>query len=199
MTSNTDYETHDDRGRQSDLAVMEVSEYKQKRRLERILDAHDDVEDTYDAAMYGAYVANDVQPEAVPVLLLRSVQQFIRELLHPLKEHAREADGRDRYWFGDPEKPLGGIHFEHRDDVVFVGLRDVLNADYTYETQWTEQVKPRNMPVTTETHREVHAVPEAVSWKAYERLKEFAAQERGLDLAYDESDEMNGDSMAPDY
>jgi len=196
--SESEYTTHGDRGRQSDLAVMDVQEYKQKRRLERILDAHDDVEDTYDAAMYGAYVTKDVQPDAVPILLLRSVQQFIRELLQPLKEHAREANGRDRYWFGDPEKPLGGIHFEYRDDVVFIGLRDVLHADYTYEATWTERVKPRNMPVTTETHHEVRTVPESVSWAAYELLKEFAAQERGLDLAYD-TDEMEGDSIAPDY
>jgi len=67
-----------DREPQSDLAVMEANEYKQKRRLERLLDAVDDVQDTADEA-WNAYVAGEISQEARNITIQRTVQNAIRE------------------------------------------------------------------------------------------------------------------------
>ncbi|MDR9431867.1 MAG: hypothetical protein RI568_14370, partial [Natronomonas sp.] len=86
--------------RQSDLAVMDANEYKQKRRLERILDGLDGVQDTADEA-WSAYVAGEISREAYHIAIHRAVRKAIVECYKLLIDHAREiadADERDHYW-----------------------------------------------------------------------------------------------------
>lgn len=194
--SNVEVIDRDD-SRASDLALMDFDELKQKRRLSRILDAHDNVEDTANFALE-CYTGADpnlprIDQNGMNTLLLRAVQQFIGECYNALLDHAAEVventdegkEPQDRYWFGYKEAPVGVLQFEDFDRaVVFQGLRDVLHAERIYRETKTVKRTPRNRPQKTEEKEEIHTVPEQVSWAAYFRLKEFLKQERELDLSF---------------
>lgn len=180
-----------------DIAVLDKNEYKQQRRLDRILDAHDAVAETNDDALWGL-VSAELNQDGRNIVIQNTVKEFLRELLTPLREHAREVEGRDRYWFGRPDSPLGRVRFPKGDDVVFVGLRDYLYSAKFYTRSWEEQVTKRNKVPRVETREEQKTVPERASWNAFYLAKDFAAQERGLDLSV-ESDGLEEDDVAPDY
>lgn len=173
--------------RRSDLAVMDVEEYKQKRRIKRILDAHDKVEEFDDEGMY-RYMNQEIQKDGWRMLLLRAVQEYIRECFNLVRQYHVESDGdTDHYWTGDRNDPLGKIERQHASDVVFYGLRDVLHADLYYEDSWTEELRTRHGPNQTEEHRQQYAVPREVSWNAFLRLNEFLEEEMDMDLSFEKT------------
>lgn len=177
-------ESSHDRDRQSDLAVLEANEYKQKRRLERILDAHDNVEDAA-AEARALFFEGEINRHAVDITVQEAVKRAIRENYNLLSDHAGQTDGRDAYFAGDPEQPIGHIERPHSDAIPVVGLSDFLQTDWFYTDEWETTERPRNRPPRTVSHREEVTVPRAVSWKAYQRLKRFLSQEHDLELQFE--------------
>lgn len=176
-----------DKDRQSDLAVMEANEYKQKRRLQRILDAHDAVEDRGNEA-YRAYAEGTITHDAKNIIVLRSVQQYIREVYNLLREYDRELEEgeENEYW---KQPVLGRIEMEHGDDVVFRGLSDVLFADQVYREEWEEEVEARHGKDQTETHTAQYTVPEEVSLRAFLLVNQFLDAEKSLEIQFEELDD----------
>ncbi|WP_058993601.1 hypothetical protein [Haloarcula sp. CBA1127] len=180
-----------DTGRQSDLALMDSEEYKNKRRLERLLDAHDRVEE-WDNESMSEYALGGIKMEAREVLLFRAVKQFIREAYNSLRNHHESVQEQDEpvkpdgYWVTD--EPLGVIEFEHRADVHFYGLRDFVTANRMYSETWEEEVQRRNMPATMEEQSITKTVPVDITMEAYLLLKQFLDEERGLDLSFSETE-----------
>lgn len=175
---------HDHR-RGPDLSAVSADEYKQKRRLQRILDAQDLVEDVGNASL-DMFVNGEIQQEARNILLLQAVKQYIRECYNLLVDYARDLDReRDLYWYGTPDRPLGRIEFDHRDDVVFLGLRDLLDADWFYSETWTTTEQPRNRPEREEDHEQHYVIPRSVIYEGYLRLKRFTHEECDLDIAFE--------------
>lgn len=177
--------------RHSDLALMDSEEYKNKRRLEKLLDAHDLVEEVDNTSMVKlAY--DEIDHYARRLLLFRAVKQFIREAFNSLRDHFEsvQVEGEDPkpdgYWL--MEEPLGAIRLESRDDVKIMGLGDFLTAERTYTDHWTETVKPRNLPEREEHHERMQAMPEDISMRAFMKMKEFLDEERGLDLSFSETE-----------
>ncbi len=190
--SQTNGESHD-RERHSDLAVLEANEYKQKRRLERILDALDGVQDTADEA-WNAYVEGEISREARDITIQRTVKKAIRECYKLLLDHHRQradADERDRYWAGDANNPLGTVHLVGEPVAQIDGLRDFLHAPTFFEKTVTETVERRNLPDETETFTVETTMPEAVSYRAYLRLKEFLDDVHDLEVTFEEMDDDN--------
>lgn len=173
--------------RTSDLAVMGANEYKQKRRLERILDAHDRVEDTADDA-WQAYVAGDIGSEAKDISIQKAVKKAIREAYNLLIEHASEAQGDDQYWIGDPGNPIGIIDQGHEPTPI-IGLRDFLHTEELYEERWMEDAPQRHGPDEVVEQSTAYTVPEDLSWKAYLRLKQFLSTEHDLEIRFEELDD----------
>lgn len=171
---------HDD-GRHTDLAVMDAHEYKQKRRLRRILDAHDKVEEVSDEA-YGAFVEGVISADGKNIRILRAVQEYIRECFTLLEEHRETLEGEPcPFWHGSEDRgPLGRIEQRHADDIVFWGLRDVLAAQPLYTEEWEEWEQRRHGPDEFTTRSETHSVPEKVSVAAFLRLNTFLTEERDL-------------------
>jgi len=183
----------------SDLAVMEVNEYKQKRRLESILDALDKVEERADEA-WDLYVMGEIDHNARNVMILRAVQSAIdkcRDFLIDYAEDNAERTGsvrddgarfRDQYWYGDAENPLGGFQWAHQDGgKAFYGLWNIANADFQYHEQWTETVEMRHRQDQTETRTETYTVPEKTCRRAFRRLNRFLNEEKGLDVAFEDT------------
>jgi len=186
-----------DREAQSDLAVMEANEYKQKRRLERLLDAVDGVQDTADEA-WNAYVAGEISQEARNITIQRTVQNAIRESYKLLLDHSREAaageeGGRDRYWRGDPQDPLGRVELLGAEVAVIVGLEDFLEAPTFFERTVTRAVSKRNMPDETVTQTVEATMPEEISYRAFLRLKEFLDDVHDMEISFEELDDKLAD------
>lgn len=168
-----------DHDRQSDLAVMDAQEYKQKRRLERILDAHDKVEEKIDEAEE-LFATGEVGVKGRNVMLLQAVQQFIREVYNLL-----DPDDHADYWAGTA---LGTLQMEtgrHE----FHGLRDILYADTFYSETITQKVATPCGPDRTEEYSESYAVPKHVSENAYLLTKEFLSEEHDLEIQFEELDD----------
>lgn len=203
---------HRDADRQSDLAVMDANEYKQKRRLERILDAMDAIPDQADKAKE-QYVAGEIDLHARRVMVQDAVKDAIWEAWNLLVDHEKNcqrdaadrmrADGGDldsaddkdgpwphsEYFIGHPDqKPIGVIPQEQDDDKVVWGLKEFFEMDEFWTESWEETVKPRNgrpRPVEQEL---THSVPRKVSWAAALRLKEFLNAEHGMEIQFEEMD-----------
>lgn len=172
--------------RQSDLAVMGADEYKQKRRLQRILDAHDSVEEKADEA-YDLYVSGQISQEGKDIVLLRATQKFIRECFNLLLEFDSELEDEvNEYWAG---RVLGEIEMQQQENVSFNGLRDLLYADEIYSETWEEPVSTRHGQDQTQTFSAEHTVPEDVTWKGYLVMKEFLAAEKDLEIKFEELDD----------
>lgn len=172
--SNTDH-------RQSDLAVMDAQEYKQKRRLRRILDAHDHVEEVVNQS-YGQFAEGIISMDGKNIRILQAVQEYIRECYNLLMEHSRELeDGQNVYWVGsEADGPLGRIKMDHDRDIIFWGLHDVLHAEPLYTEEWTEYTDHRHGTSEFEEYSQTHSVPERVSIDAFLVLNEFLSEERDL-------------------
>lgn len=195
---STDTGTGDDADRQSDLAVMDANEYKQKRRLQRILDAQDHVE-TVASRAYERYTAGEITEEAKNIVLLRAVKQFIRECYNLLLEYDRELeDGAwNRYLDGPPVNddrerlgdPLGAIERRGGATIYFWGLADVLTAETFYEDRWVETVESRHGPDEQEEFSETYTVPEDVIWNGYLLLRRFVSEEKDMEIRFEDMDD----------
>lgn len=172
--------------RRSDLAVMDANEYKQKRRLRRILDAHDKVEDMGERA-YGQYAEGVISHDGKNIRVLRAVQQYIREVYNLLMEYDKslEEDEVNQYWVGHY---LGELEREHSENIFFRGLKSVLYADEVYTEEWTESVEARHGPNQTVSKSATYTVPENVSVNAYLLVNQFLSQEKGLEIQFEEMD-----------
>lgn len=175
--------------RQSDLAVMDQEEYKNKRRLERLLDAHDRVEE-WDNQSMKAFVNKNIQPTGRDILILRAVKQFIRESYNLLRHHHQKhqtqnaSEQPDGYWV--TEKPICKIEREHDHDIEFYGLRDILDAEMIYTETWEEMKEARHGPNQYTTCHQSTSVPQKASMKAFTLVKKFLDEERDLDLSFKE-------------
>jgi hypothetical protein len=176
----------EDRNRQSDLAVMDAQEYKQKRRLRRILDAHDRVEDRASEA-FELYSLGEINRHGKNTVLLQAVKQYIREVFQLLRLYEQDADtGEKSYLYrNEGQNILGRIEMEHDPDVVFEGLADVLLADPTYVETWEEEFEQRHGASRTETYQREYSVPETISWKAYLEVNEFLTEQHSLELQFE--------------
>lgn len=189
---------NDGSGRQSDLAVMHAHEYKQKRRLQRLLDAQDHVEEIANRA-YQQYTAGEIHEDAKNIVLLRAVQQYIRECYNLLLEYDDGlGPGEWNEYLDGPEvtetgqrlgDPLGRIEMRGGDDVVFWGLDGLLNADRFYVDEWTTPAESRHGPDGVEHHEARHTVPESVAWNGYVLLRRFLAAEKDMEVQFEEMDE----------
>jgi len=129
------------RGRESDLAVMEANEFKQKRRLRSILDSREKVEEKADKAEE-LWIQGEISGVARQLIVLRAVREYIRETWQLLIEHADEAHDPDEPCEFLQRRVLGTIEFEHEeDDVVIRGLYDLLHCQETYTESWRELYK----------------------------------------------------------
>lgn len=179
---------HDD-SRASDLAVMDAEEYKQKRRLERILDARDKVEEKQDNAaemVAEGHLSNDGKN----IVILHAVQEYIREVYNLLMDYHEDAEGNRAdvdpdYWGG---WQIGSIDMVTDDEVEFEGLGAILYADNFYQESWTEEVTQRHGPDGVETYQQQHTVPEEVSVNAYLLVNKFLANETNLDLEFESTE-----------
>jgi len=169
------------------VTVDGEEEHKQHRRVNRFMNVFEEIGKA-DKRSKEAVVTGQMNPDGREVVLQNAVQRFIRELYSPLKNHSREAAGRDAYWMGDPETPLGVIRFSDGDDVLLAGLRDYLQLDDTLSRSWEETVVRRNKPPTVETKWETKTVPEEVTWGAFYYATEFASRELGLGLSVTEEE-----------
>jgi len=185
--------------RQSDLAVMDGDEFKQKHRLNQLLLAHDKVEEKANEA-WELLVLGEINHDAKNIMIQRAIKQFIREAYNLLLEYNDSLDDgkKDIYWEGNSQKPLGVLNREHTDDIAIIGLSDFLRTKEIYRERWTEQVKRRNMPPKTVTREVEQSIPEDISWRAYLRLRRFLNQEYSLDLQF-EGGNMDSDTIVPDY
>jgi len=204
--------------RESDLAVMEKTEFKQKHRLNQVLRAHDKVETKANEA-WELFVGGEISKDAKNIIIQRAVKEFVRECYNLLIEHHRGVEHKRRegteearanghensdetvpfnYWTGSDDRQIGTILMYDRDDISICGLSDFLQTQELYEESWTERRKPRNMPVRTEHQSVEHSVPEDISWRAYLWLREFLHDEYRLDLEF-EGDEMDEQKIVPNY
>lgn len=176
----------EDRTRQSDLAVMDAQEYKQKRRLRRILDAHDQVEERANEA-FELYSLGQINRHGKNTVLLQAVKQYIREVFQLLRLYEQDdTTGPKSYLYrNEGQNILGRIEMEHRDDIIFEGLADVLLADPTYVETWEKERDQRHGTSLTETYQREYSVPETVSWKAYLEVNEFLTEQHSLELQFE--------------
>lgn len=173
--------------RQSDLAVMDANEFKNKHRLDRILRAHDNVEEVKSAADQ-ELVAGEINEQGRNLVVLWAVQRHLRQIYNLLRDYHEALDDgeEDVYLEGVPERPIGRIEFEHQDDQWFIGLGDILHAQDTYVESWTETVKARHGVDRKKSRTEHHTVPKHVSLRAYLRAKQFLSEEHDLDIQFEE-------------
>jgi len=185
--------------RQSDLAVMSKTEFKQKHRLNQLLLAHDKVEEKANEA-WELLVVGEINHDAKNIMIQRAVKQFIREAYNLLLEHNQELDDdeTDIYWEGASDQPLGVLERKRGNDIVICGLSDFLGTKEIYRERWTEEVKRRNMPPKEVTREIEQSVPEDISWRAFLRLRRFLNEQYNLDLQFDDS-ELDEDTVVPDY
>jgi len=178
--------------RQSDLAVMDANEYKQKRRLERILDAIDGVQDTADEA-WGQYVTGEIDKDALNITTQRAVKKAVRECAVLLKAHARDKheneEEYDYYWHGHHSDVIGVVEVPNSDNVIIVGLQDFLESDEFYSQTITEQLSRRNKPNETVSRTIEYTLPARVSYNAYLRLKDFLDDVHDMEISFEELDD----------
>lgn len=176
--------------RHSDLAVMDANEYKQKRRLERILDAHDHVEEAA-ATAFEELAYGEITEGGKNIVLLQAVKRYIREVWQLLVEHHEDSDedSMDYLYRSNVGQPLGRIERTRSDDVTFQGLADIVLADVTYRETWTETTRTRHGHVEETRHERQYTVPEDVSWNAYLLTNQFLSSEHDLELRFEELDD----------
>lgn len=181
----------DGRERQSDLAVMDAQEFKQKNRLKRLLEAHNKVEEQANEA-WGLFVKGEISHDAKNIMIQRAVKEAVRESYKLLLDHQRECEedgGYSEYWAGRDDHPIGRIAQEEQPDIALWGLRDFLHTKEFYSETVEQGRTPRNKPPTTETEEVKQSVPEELSWRAFLRLKEFLDDAHDLEISFEELDD----------
>lgn len=188
-----------DSDRQSDLAVMDANEYKQKRRLERILDSMDCIDEAVKRAK-DLFAAGEIDIHGRRMLFHDAVKHAIWQCWTLLLDHQRkrerqaEADDHDgpansEYLIGSEANPLGRIQQVKDSDIVIRGLWDYFVTDELWTETWTERTKPRNLPTRTSEKEVQHSVPDEISWAAAFRLKEFLDAEHDLEVKFEALEE----------
>lgn len=180
-------EHHNDE-RQSDLAVLDANEYKQKRRLERILDTLDGVQDTSNEA-WNRYTAGEIDQDAFNVTVQRAVKNAVRECYKLLYDHHRNQEGSERYWAGKPSNPIGTIQRADGDEMKIVGLRDFLKTETVITEEISMTVGQRNGPPQTRHESVEYTLPRRISYQAYLRLKEFLDDVHDMEISFEEMDD----------
>lgn len=176
-----------DQDRQSDLAVMGIDEYKQKRKLERILDNMHAIGDK-SRESWNEYVNGEINAHAKNIAILQNVKEAIRDCETMLKQYAEDQTERDYYWAGHKDDPIGTISQHRGDDIPVVGLRDFLKLNVIWFEEWQEQVKPDNLPPRKVPRQIKHSVPETVSRDAASRLALYLSRERGIELTTEQKE-----------
>lgn len=189
-----------DQDRRSDLAVMDANEYKQKRRLERILDAMDAIPDQADVAKE-EYASGEIHAHARRMVVQDAVKNAIWEAWTLLVDHDNkcqqdadeDAEGietRSDYFIGSQERgPLGTVPGKDGQDRHVWGLREFFLMDDTWVETWTEAEKPRNCAIQLVEKQQRHSMPLEVSWAAAIRLKEFLNAEHDMEIQFEEMDD----------
>lgn len=171
--------------RQSDLAVMDINEFKQKRRLQRILDTHDQVEEHAQNARQ-QYVAGEISHHARNMTIFNAVRRYIREVTPVLLS---SAGGLDRITYSEEvgqDNPIGRVEFEAQQDSVFWTLDDYYNAEEMYFETITEHHTTRHGPDKTMTYEVQHSVPVEASWQAYVLVNIHLAEQQGIEIQMEE-------------
>jgi len=198
----------DTESRESDLAVMESNEYKQKRRLRAILDAHDEVE-RVNREGYELLVQGEITRDGFNLLWLRAVKRLIREIYPLLQRYWRELEERAQAedTDSDPEEldeyqttPTLGTLELHDRTVTFNGLADIADADEQYRETYTETVERRDMPDQQVTKTITKTVPKEISEEAFKLCKKFLSKEHDLRVQFEEiNDERPYDDWREDH
>jgi hypothetical protein len=164
---------------------MEAEEYKQKQRLQSLLEARKKVEEKADEARE-YYVAGKIDRDTRNIVVFHAVKEYIREVWTLLRTYWEDRDEDDRPYMvgrqlGEVQLPDGNItidglyEFLHAPD-RFVGEREVTKEfPHGPDKEFTETV--------TET------VPLEVSWEAALAVTEFLANEHGLELQFEAMDD----------
>lgn len=169
----------------AELEAPDANDLKQNSRLKSILERQDQVQDKESDA-YDLYV-NGASRHAVNVLLLRVLKQYIREAYNLLLEYHEEKDEDDTNYLTGVK--LGRIEMEHDDDIVFMGLQDILDADDAYYESWTETVKMRHGPDQVREFEREYTVPETVLDNGFLLTRKFLGQEMDMDLTLEEMED----------
>lgn len=187
--------------RHSDLAVLDANQYKQRRRLERILDAMDDIVETKRHAK-DAYIDGHITSNGRDNLIQDAVTNAIWECWNLLRDHERECQYRaeesesdvdewphSEYLIGHPDRdPLGVIEQVNAEDVVVWGLRDYFDLDELWIETWSEAGRDRSGHVSSVENTVQHSVPMRVSWSAALRLKEFLNDVHDMEVKFEAMD-----------
>jgi len=199
----------DTESRESDLAVMESNEYKQKRRLRAILDAHDEVE-RVNREGYELLVQGEISRDGFNLLWLRAVKRLIREIYPLLQQYWSDLEDRaqrDNTEVSDPEHAdeyltsptLGTLDLNDR-AVVFEGLADIADADEQYPETHVHRIERRHRPDERVSKTVTKTVPKEISEEAFKLCKTFLSEEHDLRVQFEEiNDERPYDDWREDH
>lgn len=162
---------------QSDIAVMEANDFKQMRRLKRILESHDSVFDAADK-LFQLEIEGAITNDARKIGIQYVVKKFIRESWELLDHRDRELD----IW----TKKIGTIELEQQSNIEIVGLDDFLDTQEFYHVEWFENREARHGPNQQIRRSRTYTLPEQISWQAYQLLWSYLSREKGLEMSVEE-------------
>lgn len=187
----------------SDLAVMEVNEYKQKRRTESILDSLDAVQQR-DDELSELMAMGEITQQGRDMGVLHTVQAAIEDCRNLLLEYAKAnaekltdgegSDGQthtryaDEYWHGTLDNPIGQVSFHNGGTVDIIGLKHLLGAKMVYTETWTETVSSRHRGDEEVERSATHVIPRYISKRGYRRLMRFLDEEYSLDVVFEDNE-----------
>lgn len=178
-------------GDESDaLAVLDVNEYKQRRRLERILDAIDEVEDRAEHA-YVLRAEGEIQTAGRNIEILHANKFLVRVAYGLLSGAVKDSEPADE-WTGEgarANESIGAIPTEHPNSeppAEFGSLREFLNADEIYIERWVEQRRTQYDGTVVQRQQARHTVPPSVSWTANEWVKDYLIREHDLEVQFED-------------
>ena len=173
--------------RQSDLAVMDSNEYKNKTRLESILTQRQQVFEARNKAR-DLLISGDIQPEGRDLIVLNAVRQYLEEVWNLLLEHAETVGGVEKSQYLC-DWPLGTVTLDGREDVHINGLWDFLHCQRRYTMVKTETVSYRHGTDQSRQRRETRTVPVEVSRRAFRLINQFLNEQHDLDIQFEELDD----------
>lgn len=173
--------------RYSDKAVLGAEEYKNKNRLEHILQARERVAEVESKALL-ELIHGEIGEDGLNIAIQHAVKQYLEEVWNLLLREVKELDkGESAEYF--EERKLGEIPFESRENLVIRGLFEFEETQRYYHERWTETVSWRHGSNVTREYTATHTVPARVSKRAYLTLNEFLDEEDDLDLQFEPADD----------
>jgi hypothetical protein len=189
LNSNGDDHDGDVAGYPSPLPEpLDVQEFKNRRRLQSILDARDKAQSIRSSAEE-LVVNNEIRPKGRDILIFRAVEQYLSETWHLLQHHYDETGDRTYLYDWD----LGKVSFSTGETIRFEGLSDFRAGQQAYTTSWTETVQWRHGKDIQKRKTEVQTVPADVSERARGAISDFLAQEHGIQLSTDSGEANTAD------